>query len=182
MITTALALAPGEEIRHIIRRHWFSLAVVGCVDIGVFLGFTAVIGVFDTYLFASSVLHLEGAHAVFASTYLVSLVGLLLWMHFFAVWTDHWLDAWVITNKRVVDIEQRGFFSRQVSSFPLERIQDVTYDTQGFIATWLRFGNVRIQTASITNDFIMYQVPDPDQVKERVMDVIAKRETPVTNL
>jgi membrane protein YdbS with pleckstrin-like domain len=175
MIATALALAPDEEIVHIIRRHWFHVAVVGFLDACLFLAFTLVIGVFDSYLFVSNTLHLSGAHAVFASTYLISLVGLLLWMHFFAVWTDHWLDAWVITNKRVIDIEQKGFFSRHISSFPLERIQDVTYDAQGFIATFLHFGTLRIQTASITNDFFIRQIPNPDQAKEWVMEALSRK-------
>lgn len=177
MINTAIALMPGEEVVHIIRRHWYHLAVVGVADVLVFLATTVLIGVFDTFLFASNVLHLSGPQAVYASIFLIALVGLLLWMHFFAVWTDHWLDAWVITNKRVIDIEQKGFFSRQVSSFPLERIQDVTYDTHGIIAMWLHFGDVRVQTASISTEFVMRQVPNPDFIKERVMEAVAKRDS-----
>jgi uncharacterized membrane protein YdbT with pleckstrin-like domain len=89
-------------------------------------------------------------------------------MHFFAMWSDHWLDMWIITNKRVIDIEQHGFFRREVSSFPLDRIQDVTYGMNGIIATWLKFGDVRIQTASISDTFIMREVPFPEEVKDAI--------------
>jgi uncharacterized membrane protein YdbT with pleckstrin-like domain len=179
MIATALALAPDEHIQHIVRRHWYSLVVTGVADGIVFLLCAVVLGAFDSAPALQATFGIDNVRAILVSTYLISLVGLLLWMHFFAVWTDHWLDAWVVTNKRIIDIEQKGFFNRQVSSFPLERIQDVTYETRGLIAMWLHFGTVRIQTASISNDFILHQVPNPDLVKERVMDAIAARETSV---
>jgi uncharacterized membrane protein YdbT with pleckstrin-like domain len=114
---------------------------------------------------------------VFLGVYLTAFVGLLLWMHFFSVWTDHWLDAWVVTNKRVIDIEQRGFFSRQVSSFPIERIQDVTFESTGVLATWLGYGDVRIQTASLSSDFIMRGVGDPAKVKEILMAALSTTAT-----
>jgi membrane protein YdbS with pleckstrin-like domain len=176
MIAHAIALAPDETITHIVRRHWYHLVLVGWIDVVVLILFAIGVGMFDYRI--SGFIAGDPVPIVFVSTYLISLVGLLLWMHFFAVWTDHWLDAWVITNKRIIDIEQKGFFSRQVSSFPLERIQDVTYETNGVIATALHFGNVRIQTASISSDFIMRQVPHPDQVKEKIMDAVAQKETP----
>ena len=110
--------------------------------------------------------------AVPFGVFVISCVTLLLWMKFFAVWSDHWLDAWVITNKRIIDIEQKGFFRREVSSFPLNRIQDTTYNISGILAMWLHFGDVRIQTASITDDLVMRQVPFPEDVKEHVARVL----------
>ena len=104
--------------------------------------------------------------------YVLSFVALLLWVRFFTSWSDHWLDAWVITNRRIIDIEQIGFFRRQVSSFPIDRIQDVTYDVAGVLAMWLHFGNIRIQTASISEDLVMKQVPFPEDVKEHLMSVL----------
>jgi len=71
-----------------------------------------------------------------------------------------------------VDIEQHGFFKREVSSFPLSKVQDVTYTVSGIIPTWLHFGDVRIQTASISEDFIMKQIPFPDLVRDRLEDLL----------
>jgi membrane protein YdbS with pleckstrin-like domain len=98
--------------------------------------------------------------------FFLSLFALVLWMRFFALWSDHWLDVWIITSERVIDIEQMGFFKRSVASFPLDRIQDVTHIVHGFIPTLFHYGDVKIQTASITQHLIMAQVPYPDRVKQ----------------
>ncbi len=176
MISEAVSLRDGEEIITIVRRHWFSLAAVGALNIFIFLIATVVLVVADVSLVAngdtSEVLRVLLPVGFFA----LGFIGLLLWMYFFAVWSDHWLDAWVITSERVIDIEQKGFFTREVSSFPLEKIQDITCTISGVIPTWLHFGDVRIQTASISNDFIMKQVPFPDMVKEHLLDVLQTKE------
>ncbi|HCC04770.1 TPA: hypothetical protein DEP58_00510 [Patescibacteria group bacterium] len=171
MIAQAVALAEGENTVVVIRRHWYSLAVEGVLDVVIFLCLIGAILFLDTVA-------LVGENSKYTDTivplgfFALGFFGLLLWMHFFASWSDHWLDAWIITDKRVIDIEQKGFFVRQVSSFPLDRIQDVTYTVSGIIPTWLHFGDVRMQTASISEDFIMRQVPFPQDVKEHLLSVI----------
>jgi len=173
MISDIVSLGEGEEILVTVRRHWFSLAVEGFFNVVVFsfaIGFVSMVDVLLAY--TQTQVHVETVLPL--GFFFVSLVGLVLWMRFFASWSDHWLDVWFITNKRIIDIEQKGFFTREVSSFPLEKIQDVTYTTAGIIATWLHFGDVRIQTASISEDFVMRQVPFPDIVKERLVSVMDK--------
>jgi len=172
MTNKAIQLGEGEEILTIVRRHWFHLAVEGFVIILVFIALFAVLGIFDSILFSTA----RTSSAPFAlSLFVLSFVGLLLWMRFFSSWSDHWLDAWVITNKRIIDIEQNGFFSRTVSSFPLDRIQDVTCDISGIIAMWLKFGDIRLQTASISDDLIMRQVSFPEDVKEHIISILPTR-------
>lgn len=174
MITDTIALAEGENIIVIIRRHWFSLATEGAFDLFIFLAIViAVVGT-DTFLLTGEST-LKSGMVLPLGFFAIGFVGLLLWMHFFASWSDHWLDAWIITDRRVVDIEQKGFFNREVSSFPLDRIQDITYTISGIIPTWLHFGDVRIQTASISEDFIMRQVPFPQDVKEHLLEVLDKK-------
>jgi len=166
----AVQFKEGERVVALVRRHWFHIAIVAAGNLALFLLAAVFVAVFDSYLFelGSGVLKESIALGVYA----LALLGLVLWMHFFAAWSDHWLDAWIITNERVIDIEQRGFFSREVSSFPLDRIQDVTYGVHGIIAMWLNFGDLRIQTASISDDLIMKQVPAPEEVKELIVQAI----------
>jgi len=175
MNVQAIALAEGEKIVVVIRRHWFSLAVEGVFDIFVFVCLIGAMLFLDTVMLVGE--NSQYAEAVVPIGFFgLGFFGLLLWMHFFASWSDHWLDTWIITDRRFIDIEQKGFFVREVSSFPLDRIQDVTYTVAGIIPTWLHFGDVRIQTASISEDFIMRQVPFPQDVKEHLLTVLdAKR-------
>lgn len=83
------------------------------------------------------------------------------------------LDAWIITDRRIIDSTQHGFFNRTVSELRLSRIQDMSVQTQGVIQTLLHFGDLQIQTAGTEEKFKLFQIPNP----ERVKDTIAKMAT-----
>ena len=174
MINKVISLREGEKVVSIIRRHWYSLAIEGIVNIFIFTSVAVAVVLTNAVVFAEDT---SGEYTKFLTIgfFALGFLGLLLWMHFFISWSDHWLDAWIITTERVIDIEQHGFFTREVSSFPLEKIQDVTYTISGIIPTWLHFGNVRIQTASISEDLIMKQVPFPDLMKEQLVGVLQEK-------
>lgn len=165
-----IPIEEGEEIILTVRRHWFNLAVTGMVDI--FIGAIVAVIVIALPFFITDTNYFEVEKVLPIGFFVLGFVGLLLWMHFFYVWSDQWLDAWIITNKRIIDIEQKGFFNREVSSFQIEKIQDITYTVAGIIPMWLHFGNVRVQTASITNDLIMRKIPFPADIKEHLMKVL----------
>jgi uncharacterized membrane protein YdbT with pleckstrin-like domain len=105
---------------------------------------------------------------------------LLVWLLFFYSFVDYYLDVWIVTNQRIINIEQQGLFSRVVSEQRLNRIQDITSEVRGFWATILHFGDVYIQTASETPRFIFKQVPDPYNIRITLNNLIEqdKREHP----
>jgi signal transduction histidine kinase len=82
---------------------------------------------------------------------------------------DYYLDVWIITNERIVDIEQRGYFSRVISEHKIYRIQDVTSEIHGVIPTILKFGDVHIQTAGAKQRFMFHQVPDPNEIRNTII-------------
>lgn len=95
---------------------------------------------------------------------------LITWVSLFYFWTDYYLDILIISNKRIIDIEQQGMFYREISSFPLENIQDITIDIPGIVATFLDFGNVKLQTASEKSNFIIPNAAHPEIVKQTIQD------------
>lgn len=103
---------------------------------------------------------------------------LICWILFFISLTDYYLDVLRITNKRIIDIDQRGFFNRNVATMRVDNIEDVTVDTQGFFATILRYGTIRIQSAGERREFNIPYVTDPEYVKatiSKIQDVIRER-------
>ena len=80
----------------------------------------------------------------------------------------YWLDVWILTNERVIDIEQQGLFHREISEFGVENIQDVTVETPSFFATLLRFGTITIHTAG-DKSFIVRDVPSADHIRELII-------------
>jgi len=100
-----------------------------------------------------------------------SIFLLFLWIIFFKIWTDYYLDILIVTNKRVVDVEQKGFFHRDVSTLRLDRIQDLRVNLKGVLATFLDFGEIYIQTAGEAREFVMRYVPNPNHVKSVIYEL-----------
>lgn len=94
---------------------------------------------------------------------------LFLWLYGFLVWIDYFFDVWIVTNERIVNIEQKGLFNRRISELRFSRIQDVTASVDGLIPTILNFGDVYVQTAAEEERFVFRQVGDPFAVKDEVM-------------
>lgn len=91
---------------------------------------------------------------------------LFLWITFFILWTDYYLDILIVTDKRVIDIEQKGLFFREVSTLGLDKIQDIKIEVRGIINTLIDIGDVYIQTAGEQREFIVRGVHNPSAIKD----------------
>jgi hypothetical protein len=107
---------------------------------------------------------------------------LIIWFRLFSIWTSYYLDKWVITNKRIVTINQVDFFNRDVSNFRIDKIQDIETKVVGLLETFIDYGDITIQTAGELGDFTMVDVPSPAKLKELIthqQDVVAKEFKPI---
>jgi uncharacterized membrane protein YdbT with pleckstrin-like domain len=167
-------LEPDEKIILKVRRHWFILLFHGLVivvlatfppglmQIGSQL-FDKVEGVRETTLNLSPLL---------SFIYLLWLLG--LWVTLFIKWTDYYLDVWYITPKRIIDVEQKGLFSREVIELRLEKIQDTTVEVKGFIPTIFHFGNLHVQTAGAGREIILRDAHKPIRAKKTILHLHEK--------
>jgi len=94
---------------------------------------------------------------------------LVLWMIFWVVFTNYYLDLLIITNLRLIDVEQLALFSRDVTSAPLANLEDVKIEVKGILATLIGYGNLHIQTAAAEKEVVMRGVKNPTEVKEMIM-------------
>ena len=101
---------------------------------------------------------------LFASVYYLS-----IYLFFYGLFIDFYLDIWLITNFRVVDIEQHGLFSRVTTELELLRIQDVTAEVKGVFPTIFNYGNVNIKTASSTKNITFMNIPNPNHIREQLI-------------
>lgn len=93
---------------------------------------------------------------------------LVLWITFFISWTNYYLDVLLITNKRVVDIEQIGLFARDLAEVRLENVQDIRVEVIGILPSLLDYGNVHIQSAGATKEFLIKNIQDPHGAKDLI--------------
>jgi len=96
--------------------------------------------------------------------------GLYLALRTFTVW--YW-NAFVITNYRVVDVDQRGLFDRVVSEAAYDKVQDVSYHVKGLWGTMLRYGTIIVQTAGATTNLELSHVRAPKDVHHLITELMA---------
>ncbi|MCK5412916.1 MAG: PH domain-containing protein [Candidatus Pacebacteria bacterium] len=94
-----------------------------------------------------------------------------VWITAFVIWVDYYLDIWIITNQRLLDIEQKGFFNRTVSELDLKKIQDITSNVRGIIPTMFGFGSIQIQTAAEEKKFELKSVPHPVTARRKIIEL-----------
>jgi hypothetical protein len=169
-------LEPGEEIIVSVRTHIFVLAMrLLPFLLMAFVPWIALslLSVFDA--FSPQAAGAVGGLGLPAhlSRFFTGLWLLLTWTGAFSVFTQYYLTVWVITNLRIVDIKQKGFFNRVVSSFMLTRVQDVTTDTSGIIATLVHFGRLSVETAGKDEDFAMNGIAEPEAIRDIIMRQVA---------
>ncbi len=99
---------------------------------------------------------------------LASVYYLTVWLVAFTAFIDYYLDFWIVTNDRIINVEQR-LFSRTISELDLFKIQDVTGQSKGFLETMFDYGNVYVQTAGATERFNFEEVPSPREVASKII-------------
>lgn len=158
-----LKLQENESILLVVHKHWFVLTRSVLIFGVLFLVPPIVLSALPALGEYYDAEKLSAAVNFFLSLYIMILVLLL-----FLLWMDHYLDMWIVTTKRVIDIEQIGLFSRTVSEVPLDKIQDVTIEIRGVVETFLKFGKLRIQTAG-ERDFVIEDAPNLYEIKDAIL-------------
>lgn len=77
---------------------------------------------------------------------IILIAGLVLALR---TYLSHYFTAFVMTDSRVVEVDQKGFFNRSVCEVSYDKIQDVTYQSKGVLAALFKLGDIYI---SFTDD------------------------------
>lgn len=96
---------------------------------------------------------------------------LLAWLLAFVEFQKNELTALVATNERIADIVQKSLFEQQISETNLDRIQEVTGFTNGFLGTFLDVGKLEIQTAGTELPLVMRNVKSPQMTSRKILDI-----------
>ncbi|MDO8626122.1 MAG: PH domain-containing protein [Candidatus Magasanikbacteria bacterium] len=104
-----------------------------------------------------------------------SLYYLFCILFFYTWFVDFYLDLLVITNDRLIRINQHGMFSRSIFEVDLYQIQDATSEIKGFIPSLFKYGNITIETSgNVVPRVIGEDVTDPHMLRQAIMDLAAE--------
>lgn len=94
-------------------------------------------------------------------------IGLLLFFYHWMMW---YFTVYVLTNQRIRQITQKGFFGKDVVELGLSRIQNIRYNIPGFSGEIFGFGTIVIQT--IAGDLIIRNAEHPDRIYNKIQDAV----------
>ncbi|MFZ5363872.1 MAG: hypothetical protein ACOZAG_00045 [Patescibacteria group bacterium] len=97
------------------------------------------------------------------------LLGAFYAARIFIFW---YYNAFIITNRRVIDIDQRGFFERIVSEADFSEIKDVSHRRKGIWQTVFRYGDVKIQISDTDIGLGIKNVHAPENVQQLISDLL----------
>ncbi len=150
-------LKPWEEILEVIKRHWI-------VYIMVWVFF--LIGIIITFIL----------FIVLNFTPVSILINVVFWMFFsiflYIEWLNHELDMYVVSNNRVIWINQISFLNRAVSECNLWQVQEVNSKTAWLFANIFNYWTLSIQTAWNATTLMMDFAPDPIQKARKILNIV----------
>ena len=156
-------LRTGESIQYVLHRHWITL-----VYTGIYIGFVLLI--------ALLMLVYQGTVFAFIPASLFSLLliafVMVMTLIIYVYWVDNELDFYIVTNERIIGIEQLSFLNRTVRECSLDQVQEVNGFAKGLLENLLNFGSVTIRTASDTSEFKMDIAPEPLEHARIILNII----------
>ncbi|MFA6306723.1 MAG: PH domain-containing protein [Patescibacteria group bacterium] len=159
---------PDEKIIKILRKDGFIL-LTKLILTAALIGLPALVGFLMLNLYANLLL---GEISLPLIALAVSGYVLFIWLFFFFSFIDYYLDIWIITDQRIIDVRQEGFFSRTVAELKLFQVQDVTSELKGFFQFIFRFGDVHVQTAGEVQRFAFRQIDNPEEIRNIIIKLV----------
>lgn len=116
--------------------------------------------------------------ALFNPQYSVYFIGLFSGMAvgaliFLPSWVTWHFSVFIVTDKRLIQITQKGFFSRTVIDMGLNQIQMINYQISGLQETLLGFGTIMMQT--FVGDLVIHEVPHPAKIQKKLLEILREQ-------
>lgn len=97
-------------------------------------------------------------------------VGIGIW--WIRNFMDYYLDAWLITNKGVIDLEWHGWFHRSSSRILYSDINGVEYEIKGIFGTLIGYGTMALEKISTGDAITMPYVKKPRRVETAILEAM----------
>jgi hypothetical protein len=139
-------LRSGEKVDIVLRRHWIAFA---------FLAVYAFAWIFFSIILL--VILWTGTFSILVIT--------AFWMYYslflYVSWLNYELDVFILTNNRILCVEQKTFLNRAVGETTLDKVQEVSIETKWLLANLFDFGTLKILTSGSSPSFDMTYSPHP---------------------
>lgn len=90
---------------------------------------------------------------------------------FFSEFLTWYFSVYIVSTKRVVDIDFSGFMHRRFSEALLTNIQDLTHQISGVSQIIFHYGTLFIQTAGEKQEIEFEHIPSPAKAQDFISDL-----------
>jgi hypothetical protein len=153
----AIKLKDGEEILLIVRQT--PIAFSTQILVGLFLFLLPFFLLFPLFSWGRRGIIIFGALVIGAIAFAI---------YQFIFW---YFNCGIITNQRVIDIDQRSLFDRVISEVPYYKIDDISYNVKGLRQTLFGYGNVVIAIRGYRSSVTLRNIGRPAMVQELILGV-----------
>lgn len=94
-------------------------------------------------------------------------LGLILFSYHLIMW---YFTIYIVTDQRIRQVTQKGFFGKDVIELRLSKVQNISYNIPGFSGEIFKFGTIVIQT--IVGDLVIHNVEHPDKIYNKLQDAV----------
>jgi hypothetical protein len=89
---------------------------------------------------------------------------------FLPSWIGWYFSVFIVTDKRLIQITQKGLFHRSVIDMGLNQIQMVNYQVAGLQETLLGFGTIMMQT--FVGDLVIHEIHHPANIQKKLLEIL----------
>jgi len=127
------------------------------------------------FVVAMLMLLLGSVPAIFNPTYTTYFAGMgaalvLGALAMLPSWIGWYFSVFIVTDQRLIQITQKGLFSRSVIDMRLNQVQMVNYQIAGLQQTLLGFGTIMMQT--LVGDLVIHEIHHPAKIQKQLLEIL----------
>ena len=92
---------------------------------------------------------------------------------FFPSWLSWYFSVYALTDKRLMQIKQKGFFNRSLVDISNDQISMINYEIKGFQETLLGFGTITVQT--YVGELVIKDVGHPKKIHKELTSALREK-------
>ncbi|MFA5926750.1 MAG: PH domain-containing protein [Patescibacteria group bacterium] len=146
---------PGEKILAVVKNHPFVLFGPG-IKLVVVLAMAVALVWFWSNEYSGLI------------AFVLSIVGIGIFSRSYYLFSRSNL---IVTNMRIVNIDQGGYLRKKITETELSNIQDISSSTSGLLRTVFKYGDLVVRTAGATagSEIIIRNVANPYAVQQLIV-------------
>jgi hypothetical protein len=101
-------------------------------------------------------------------------VALITPLFVFVLWFWRWIgwyySVYIVTDRRILEIKQKGLFNRAVNDWAHNQVSNMSYHIPGLQAVMFSYGTITVRTW--TGDLVMNSIYKPTKIYAQLTEIV----------